>query len=120
LIYKGDYSYGSGEKAADYFLSLDVPPTAIVCANDSMAIGAMKIIRENGFEIPEDISIIGFDDIEVSSRVFPTLTTVAAPIDKMAKRSVDILLDTINGTDTDYQHLILPTDLIIRNSSKSL
>ncbi len=116
LIYKGDYSYESGETGAKYFLSLPEPPTAIVCANDTMAIGAMKVIQENGFNIPKDISVIGFDDIEVASRVFPPLTTIAAPIKEIANKSVKMLLSLINGNDLEYQHQFLPTNFIIRGS----
>ena len=116
LIYKGDYSYLSGEKAAEYFLTLPKSPTAIICANDSMAIGAMKVFQENGIRIPDDISIIGFDDIEVASRVFPPLTTVAAPIEKIADKSINLLISAIKGEDIDYQHHILPAELITRSS----
>lgn len=117
LIYKGDYSYESGESGAKYFLSLTELPTAIICANDSMAIGAMKVIREKGLNIPADISVIGFDDIEVVARVYPALTTIAAPIQELAERSVALLLASINNIDNDYQHIILPTRLVIRNST---
>lgn len=116
LIHKGDYSYESGELAGKYFLSLSKPPTAIVCANDSMAIGVMKAIQEKGCRIPDDISIIGFDDIEVASKVYPTLTTNAAPIENMAEKAIKLLIDSINGKELDYEHKILPAQLIIRDS----
>jgi len=116
LIFKGDYSYESGEKGAEYFLSLPEPPTAILCANDSMAIGAMKVVQAKGLRVPDDISIIGFDDIEVASRVYPALTTSAAPIKKMAKKSVKMLISIIKGNNIDYQHKILPAKLITRDS----
>ena len=119
LIFKGDYSFESGEKAARYFLSLTQKPTAIMFANDSMAIGAMKVIQENKLNIPKDISIVGFDDIDVASRVFPPLTTIAAPIAKMIEKAVQILIQEINGHSQDYQHIILPADLVIRNSCAS-
>jgi len=117
LIYKGDYSYESGEKASKYFLSLPQPPTAIMCANDSMAIGAMKVIQENKFNIPNDVSVIGFDDIEVSARMFPALTTNAAPIEQIAQEAVNILISSINGTHLEYQHVILPAKLTLRGST---
>ncbi|MBS3741773.1 MAG: GntR family transcriptional regulator [Candidatus Cloacimonetes bacterium] len=116
LIYRGDYSYESGESGAEYLLSLSKPPTAIMCANDSMAIGAMKIVQANGLAVPNDISIIGFDDIEVASRVYPALTTVAAPIKMIAQKSVEMLVSIIKGNNLDYQHKILPAKLIIRDS----
>lgn len=119
LFYKGDYSFESGERGGKYFLSLPHPPTAIVCANDSMAIGAMKVIRESGFRIPEDISIIGFDDILVASKVFPALTTNAAPIAEMASKAMEILLDEINGENPSFLHVILEAQLVIRASCVS-
>ncbi len=116
LVFKGDYSYESGEAAGKYFANLDTPPTAIICANDSMAIGTMKVIQEHGFKIPGDISIIGFDDVLVASKVFPALCTSAAPINEMATKAVEILLDEIKGNNSDYKHIILEAKLIKRAS----
>lgn len=116
LVFKGDYSFESGERGGKYFVALKNPPTAIVCANDSMAIGAMKVIRESGLKIPDDISIIGFDDILVASMVFPPLTTNAAPVETMAARAVEILLAEIKGDYAGFQHIILEAPLVIRDS----
>lgn len=116
LIYKGNYSYESGEEAGKYFAALENPPTAIMFANDSMAIGAMKVIQEHGLKIPANISIIGFDDVLVASKVFPPLTTNAAPIDAMAQKAVEILLTEIRGGNCDFQHIVLETELIKRAS----
>lgn len=116
LIYNGDYSYESGEEGARRLLSLKDTPTAIQCANDSMAIGAMKVVQEMGYRVPEDISIVGFDDIKVASRVFPTLTTIAAPIEDIARESVHMLLEMVQGVNRDYSHIILPAHLVSRGS----
>jgi DNA-binding LacI/PurR family transcriptional regulator len=116
LVYKGDYSYQSGQKGAEYFLSMQRPPTAVVCANDSMAIGAIKAIHESGRNVPKDISVVGFDDIDVAAQVHPPLTTVAAPISKIAATSVRMLIDLINGRDLDNRHVALPARLIVRSS----
>lgn len=116
LVFKGDYSYESGEKAGNYFTSLPHPPTAILCANDSMAIGAMRVIQEKGIKIPEEISIIGFDNVLVASKVYPALTTNAAPIPEMAQKAVEILISWINGDYLDFQHIILEAELIKRQS----
>ena len=116
LIFRGDYSYESGELGGKYFANLPDHPTAILCANDSMAIGAMKTIRESGLNIPNDISIVGFDDIEVSSRVYPALTTNSAAIEEMVKKSVELLQAAIRGEETNFKHLILPATLVKRDS----
>ena len=95
LVFKGNYSYESGLAGADYFLSLKNPPTAIICANDSMAIAAIGKITQYGLNVPNDISVIGFDDITVASQIHPPLTTIAAPIRKMAKLAVEMLIEQI-------------------------
>ena len=100
LVYKGNYSFESGTKGADHFLSMDRPPTAIMCANDAMAIGAIREIRRRELNVPDDISVMGFDDIVVASQITPALTTVAAPIGEIAKHSVKMLNSIINGDDT--------------------
>lgn len=120
LLFKGDYSFESGERAGKYFLSLKQRPTAIMCANDSMAIGAMKVIRESGVRIPDDISIIGFDDIMVASMVFPTLTTNSAPIQGMAAKAVEILLAEIKGKHNAFMHVIFEAQLVKRHSCAAL
>ncbi|MGC9361399.1 MAG: LacI family DNA-binding transcriptional regulator [Candidatus Syntrophosphaera sp.] len=116
LIFSGDYSCESGEGGGKYLLSLADPPTAILCANDSMAIGACKVIQESGFRIPGDISIIGFDDILMASKVFPPLTTNAVPIGKLAKEAVEILIAEIDGGNMDYLHVVLKAPLVKRDS----
>jgi DNA-binding LacI/PurR family transcriptional regulator len=116
LVYKGDYSYESGERGADALLAQADPPTAIICANDSMAIGAMKVIQEKGMRVPEDVSVIGFDDIDVAARVFPPLTTNAAPIESIVHQSVELLISAIKGKDIDYKHVVLPTTFMLRGS----
>jgi DNA-binding LacI/PurR family transcriptional regulator len=116
LIYEGDYSYESGAKGAEYLLSLDSPPTAIACANDSMAIGAIKTIREKGLSVPDDVSVVGFDDISVASQIYPPLTTVAAPIKEIAANSMRVLISLIEGVVPENRHMALSAQLVIRGS----
>jgi DNA-binding LacI/PurR family transcriptional regulator len=120
LIYKGNYFYKSGESGANYLLSLNKPPTAIMCSNDQMAVGVIKSIREKGLSVPDDISVIGFDDIGVASLVHPPLTTVAAPIKKIAKRSVNLLISLLNGVDCSYKSVIIPTKFVERDSCAAI
>ncbi len=115
-IFHGDYSHESGIKGAKYFLSLPTPPTAIICANDSMALGAIKEFQNNGVRVPEDMSIIGFDDISIAAQSNPALTTVRAPIQKIAKYSCDLLFNKINNKENDYSLIALSTQLIVRES----
>ena len=116
LVFRGDFSFESGLTGADYFLSLTKPPTAIMCANDSMAIAALGRITQNGLAVPDDISIIGFDDITVASHMHPPLTTLAAPIKKIAKLAVEMLICQIQNKDIENKHIALPAKLILRKT----
>ena len=117
LVFEGDYTFESGQRGAKALLSLRNPPTAIMCANDTMALGAMRELNRRGMSIPDDISVVGFDDIAVSSQLVPALTTVSAPITKIAENSVKMLLDQIEGREPDMMHIALRGKLAIRQSS---
>jgi DNA-binding LacI/PurR family transcriptional regulator len=116
FVFRGNYSYEAGIEGAEYFLSLKCLPTALICANDSMALGAIRRFSQEGLNIPEDISIIGFDDIEVASQIVPSLTTIAAPVEGIAKHSFLILKDLIDGKRVEHQHIALAANLIKRDS----
>ena len=116
LVFRGDYSFESGMKGADYFLSLKNPPTAIMCANDAMAIALIRQAAKHGINVPEDISVIGFDDIAVASQISPALTTLAAPIDQLTELACNMLISLINGEKLDNMHIALPAKLVIRDS----
>ncbi|MGE6203893.1 LacI family DNA-binding transcriptional regulator [Guptibacillus hwajinpoensis] len=116
LIQEGDHKYDSGYNQMNKFLALDNPPTAIFAANDSMAMGAVKAVKAHGLRVPEDIGVVGFDNIQFSNIFEPSLTTVAQPFMEMGQRSMELLLKQINGeTFTKNQH-VLDTRLIIRDS----
>lgn len=116
LVYRGNYSFKAGIAGAEYFMSLDERPTAIICANDSMALGTIRWLHQAGCKVPDNISIIGFDDIEVASQIMPALTTVAAPIEQIAEVSVTILLELIKGKTPANQHIALAAHLVERQS----
>ena len=116
LVFEGNFSYESGLAGADYFLSLKNPPTAIMCANDSMAIAALGKIIQGGSSIPEDISIIGFDDISVASQIHPPLTTISAPIAELAELAVDMLISKIQNREISNKHIALPAKLVKRST----
>ena len=120
LVFKGDFSFESGLAGADYFLSLKKPPTAIMCANDSMAIAAIGKITQNGLTIPDDISIIGFDDITVASHIHPPLTTISAPINKIAQLAVEMLISQIQNKEIDNKHIALPAKLVARRTCSNI
>lgn len=116
LIFHGNYSFNSGIEGARYFHHLETPPSIIICANDSMALGAMQLFNQEGLKVPDDISIIGFDDIDVASQITPALTTVAAPVQEIARHAFDILHSLIMHEQAGFQHMVLPARLVIRQS----
>ena len=119
LVQYGDFSRQSGYTCARALLGLEKPPTAIFASNDPMAFGVMKAIQQVGLRIPEDISVIGFDDITSSAETHPPLTTVRQPLREMGRVGAQIILDMLRG----HPHLPkveLRTSLILRDSCAPL
>ena len=117
LISLGDFSIESGGRAVDALFARREAFTAVFCASDEMAIGAMQAIRSRGLRVPEDISVIGFDDIHVSRYLDPPLTTVAQPQIEIGREAMTLLLGILNGVDVPPQKRILPTELVLRGST---
>jgi LacI family transcriptional regulator len=118
LLIRGDFHPYSGWSAARTMLALPVPPTAIFACNDLMAIGALRAITEAGLHVPEDVSLVGFDNIELATYTNPPLTTVAQPIHEAGQTAINFLLERIREPGLDFRRAILPTGLIIRDSTK--
>ena len=116
LVFRGDYSFESGVNGADYFFSLSNPPTAIICANDAMAIAVIREAVQRGLSVPGDISIMGFDDISVASHITPPLTTIAAPIEEITELAFNMLISLINGEKTESRHIALAATPVVRGS----
>jgi len=116
LVFRGNYSFQSGISGAEHFMSLNNPPTAILCANDSMALGAMNFLHKNDLSVPEDISIVGFDDIDVASQIIPPLTTLSAPIKEIAERAFMMLECLIAGKQLENRHVALSASLTRRGT----
>jgi len=106
----------SGYHAMKKILELAKVPTAIFAQNDWMAIGAMKAIREKGLDIPRDISIVGFDDVEASLHAVPPLTTVRVHKEEMGAKTVDRLLEMMGDKTTRQEKIVMSTELIVRSS----
>lgn len=115
LIFYGDYTINSGFEALYYFLTKTEPPSAIICANDLMAIGAMKASHELRINIPQDISIIGFDNIEIASFYSPPLSSIKVPAYDLGLQSASTLLNIIRE-EMYNPVVVLPTELVIRQS----
>jgi len=114
LITSGDYTTQTGISGARQLLSLPQPPTAIFASNDQMAMGVYQVIQEEGFRIPEDISLIGFDNIPESK--YLGLTTVDQFISEMGYKATEMLIKIIKGFPLEDETHKMQTKLIIRSS----
>jgi LacI family transcriptional regulator len=114
LIAEGHFSRRAGREATRQLLAHH--PDAIFCASDQMAIGAMEVIVEAGLRIPQDIAIIGFDDLPHDRGHLPNLSTIRVPIRDRGVQAATLLLDQIEGREIGPRHAVLPTQLIIRET----
>lgn len=114
----GDFQIEGGEKAALRLLSLTPHPTAVFVCNDMMAIGVIRATRCLGLRLPEDLSVVGFDDIALARATYPALTTMAQPVSEMARIATGLLLDRLSGliSGEPRQRIMLPAQLIVRDS----
>jgi LacI family transcriptional regulator len=118
LVFEGSFTEESGYRAARNLLEGSPRPTAIFGSNDSMAIGAMQAVQEAGLSIPDDIAVVGFDNIPVARYVNPPLTSVHVSISDMGSRAVQMLLNAMEKNNTHERiQEVLPTTLAIRASS---
>lgn len=113
----GDFSQEKGYEAMKKLLSIKNPPTAVFCANDLMAIGAIKAVSEKGRRVPEDVALVGFDDMDIADYIIPPLTTVRQPVFEMGKIAVESLIALINNKQPQKPiQKMLKVELIIRQS----
>ena len=117
LILEGNFKMGSGYKAVKNLLARGEKPDAIFCVNDVMALGAMKAIQEEGFRIPEDIAVIGFDDIELAAISRPSLSSVAQPKYETGKIAAELLFQQIKGPLSEGKYYSIEPNLAIREST---
>ena len=119
-IVEGNYTIGSGYAAMKRLLCLSEIPTAVFCSNDEMAIGAMKATSEAGLNVPCDISIMGFDGMELGDFLTPALTTVRRPIIEISKKGAEKLLDIIENNTCSGEKIYIKTELVKRDSVANL
>ena len=114
---QGDFSEASGHRAVQELLALEERPTAIFCANDSMAIGGLAAVHEAGLDVPGDITVVGFDDIPLAHYLSPPLSSVHVPVFELGARAVTRLMAALKGEPTsERRHERLPTQLVVRDS----
>jgi len=114
----GDYSYASGYAAAERILNGPECPDALFCANDFMAIGAIDRARQMGLRVPEDLSVVGFDDTAMAGWPQYALTTINQPIDRLVAATVDVLIDAIESPENERVIKLIPGELVVRESAR--
>ncbi len=117
IVLESTFNIEGAEKAAVRLLDSADPPTAIFGFNDNSAIGALRVARARGLRVPEDLSIVGFDDSELSAIVTPALTTVRQPLAEMGRMAVSLLLRLMDQQRLEALHIELKTRLIVRDST---
>jgi LacI family transcriptional regulator len=116
LIQTGDYSRQTGFACAQRLLNLSDPPTAIFAANDQSAFGAIQAAQQAGLRVPDDLSVVGFDNIPEASYTNPGLTTIDQFIDEMGCIATEMLINLIEGNSLESNVYKMPTQLIVRDS----
>ncbi len=119
LMIESDFTEAGGYLAMQRLLARQAPD-GVFAASDMIAIGALRAIREGGLRVPEDIAVVGFDDIPLAARTEPPLTTVRQPIQRTGAVAVETLIDVIEHSDSTPHRIILPTELAVRISCGSV
>jgi len=118
LVCYGEYTQESGYQMAQKALALTPRPTALFAANNFIAIGALRALREAGVRVPEDMALVSFDDIPPAFVIEPFLTVAAQPAYEMGRRATELLLARLSGqAPPESQEIVLPTEIIMRRSS---
>ncbi|MGI6176546.1 MAG: LacI family DNA-binding transcriptional regulator [Christensenellales bacterium] len=116
-IFSGPSRYSAGYNAASRFLRLDDPPTAIIAENDILAIGCIKYLNDHNYRVPQDVAVIGYDDIQESSVYSPSVTTVRQPIEDMGKLAVKMLINKIEHPNSQNRQAVFKSKLVVRQST---
>jgi DNA-binding LacI/PurR family transcriptional regulator len=113
----GGFEFQNGIRGAERLLSLRFPPTAMVAANDLVAIGAIATLKKHGYRVPKDISVVGIDDIQMAALLDPPLTTVTQPIYEMGRQGMESILRRIHHPELETSEILFETQLTIRQST---
>lgn len=119
LFYEGDFQETGGVSGLKYFLSLGQSFSALVCANDEMASGAITVAHDEGIEIPEQLAVIGFDNINFSHYTYPKLTTIDYPVAEIGQMAARWILKTVYQKPIEELKSLFTPELIVRNSTSS-
>jgi LacI family xylobiose transport system transcriptional regulator len=116
-VHMGDFLVTGGRAAAELLFASDDRPTAVFAGNDIQALGVIEVASEHGLRVPDDVSVVGYDDTQVSMWARPRLTTVHQPIRRMAEEATRIVLRLAAGEPVEQQRLELATHLVVRDST---
>jgi LacI family repressor for deo operon, udp, cdd, tsx, nupC, and nupG len=117
VVVNGDFSISSGTTAATRLLARKPTPTAVFCFNDEMAIGVMQTARRRGIRVPEDLSVVGFDDIRFARYLDPPLTTITQPMREIGEGCVRLLLESLRGSHGLPESVTLQHQLTVRSTT---
>jgi len=117
LVIRGDYHAQSGMEITSSLLKMNPRPTAIFALNELMALGALRAAAEAGCSVPRDLAVVGYDDLELSQYTNPPLTTIAQPKREIGRQAVNLLVNRISQKERPTSRLVLPPDLIVRQST---
>ena len=120
LMASGDFSAESGRSAVEELLARKERFTALFCSNDEMAIGAIRGLKAHGLRVPEDISVVGFDDIRFARYTDPPLTTMAQPKNELGREALNLLLEILGDTTVPTRKRVLAADLFVRQSTAAV
>lgn len=116
-VIHSDFEFQGGYDAMTQLLALKTLPQAVFANNDAMAVGVYNALFQAGLRIPQDIAVIGYDDIELSRYLSPPLTTIRQPKDELGELAIDALLHRLSEPDASQQTLVLTPELVVRNST---
>jgi LacI family transcriptional regulator len=117
LVVAGDFDHASGARAATRLLESAEPPTAVFASSDQMALGVYEAVRRHGLRVPEDVSVVGFDDLPLAAWTSPPLTTVRQPLAQMGMLAARTVLRLVNGERLESPKVELATELVVREST---
>jgi LacI family transcriptional regulator len=116
-VVEGNHKFDGGEMAMTQLLTNTRPPTAVLTSNDLTAVGALRAIHRAGLRVPDDISVVGFDDIELSQFTNPPLTTIRLSRDELGRKAFDVLYEAVKAPKEKSQQIHISTGLVIREST---
>lgn len=113
----GDFGHPAGLEIGNRLLAMENPPTAVFAASDATALGVLEAARQRGLRVPQDLSVVGFDDTMLAGLATPPLTVIRQPLHDMGRVALRTLLKLISGQTLDSHHVELATHLVVRDST---